>query len=85
MPSTLEVKKFVKEGNTSYNSMRFLLILIFCPTIYDENQKSNFIKLTNLIPALKPDQKECLSRWLVSMDGDKLNWIVKFTQKAITI
>lgn len=84
MPSGIEISNFVKEGASSYNNMRFILIIIFCPIIYDEGSKTSFIKLTNLIYSLKPDQKECLARWIVSMAADRLDWIVKFTQRAIT-
>lgn len=75
--------KFIKEGDTSFNNLRFILILIFCPIIYDDNNKTSFIKMTNLIFNLKQDQKECLSRWLTSMSGDRLELIVQFTQRAI--
>lgn len=83
VPSSIEMGKFIKEGDTSFNNLRFILILIFCPIIYDDNNKTSFIKMTNLIFNLKQDQKECLSRWLTSMSGDRLELIVQFTQRAI--
>lgn len=84
MNSGIEVMKFVKEGETSYNNMRFLLIMLFCPMIYDESNKSNFIKMTSLLVVLKPYQKECLSRWLCSMPGALFDWIVRCTQKSLS-
>jgi hypothetical protein len=84
MHSGIEVMKFVKEGEASYNNMRFLLIMLFCPIIYDESYKSNFIKMTSLLVVLKPYQKEGLSRWLCSMPAGLFEWIVKFTQRSLS-
>ena len=62
----------MKEGEKAFDRLRFFLILIFCPMIYDEGYRPNFVKMTNLIHPLKPEQKECLARWLCSMSATQL-------------
>ena len=83
LPTAHEVG-YVGEGGNCYESIRFVLILMYCPMIYDEGNRMSFIKLTNLIVGLRGEQKECLARWMGAMGGERLGWIVGWVQRSLT-
>ena len=47
---------FVKEGDNSYSNMRFILIVLFCPIIYDNSNQNALIRIGLILKKLKDYQ-----------------------------
>lgn len=75
---------FIKEGDASYSNMRFILILLYCPIIYDSSDRSSYIDFVRAFGQLRDYQRESLAHWLIGMSGERLEEIVLYSQGALS-
>ena len=71
-------------GGVEYAGMRFVAIVLFCPVIYEGEEKGMFEGLARLVGALGNEQREGLAQWIRGMRKEKFEEIVGYAQMVLS-